>query len=332
MKRIVFALVFAAPLAAQDIDPQCPPGSFNQSGIPDNTKVAQDACQKAIDLFRYLAPQLGTIVAGGSPTQGIAGTLGGLGHFSFGVRANGLDGSIPEIDRVVPNTRGARVDTYTIDQQLVGFVTADLGIGVFDGLQSSGLGAIDALVSASYLPEYSNPSVEVSAPSGGFKFGLGAKLGILRETGVRPGIAVSYLVRELPTVSITGKSGDDRLLLDNVSIKAKSWRATAGKSFLFLGFGAGFGRDKYDSNADITVTVAPREATNGGTGGPIDLSQDLTRTNVFGTVWINAKVMRIVGELGRVSGGTITTVNQFNDPQPADARTYYSVGLSFGRF
>jgi hypothetical protein len=104
-----------------------------------------------------------------------------------------------------------------------------------------------------------------------------------------------------------------------------------GKSFLFVGFGAGFGRDTYDSNADITVTVAPREATQGGTGGPINLQQDLTRTNVFGTVWLNAKVMRIVGELGRVSGGSITTYNAFDGAQPADARTYYSVGLSFGR-
>ena len=304
---------------------------MNSSGIPDNTMVAQDACQKAIDLFRYLAPQLGTIVAGGNPTQGVVGALGGPGHFSFGIRANGLNGSIPDIDRVVPNTRGARVDTYAIDDQLVGFATADLGVGVFKGIGTSGLGAIDVLVSASYLPEYSNPSVEVSEPSGGFKFGFGARVGVLRETGVRPGIAVSYLVRQLPTVSITGKSGDDRLFLDDVSIKAKSWRATIGKSFLFAGFGGGFGRDTYDSNADITVTVAPREATQGGTGGPIKLTQDLTRTNVFGTVWLNAKVMRIVGELGRVSGGSVTTYNQFDGAQPAESRTYYSIGLSFGR-
>lgn len=331
MKKTLIALFIAAPLSAQGIDPQCPAGSMNSSGTPDNTMVAQDACQKAIDLFRYLAPQLGTIVAGGNPTQGLTGTLGGPGHFSFGIRANGLNGSIPEIDRVVPNTRGARVDAYPIDEQLVGFATADLGVGVFKGMASSGFGALDVLVSASYLPEYSNPSVEVSEPSGGFKFGLGAKVGLLRETSARPGIAVSYLVRQLPTVAITGKSGDDRLFLNDVNIKAKSWRATAGKSFLFVGFGGGFGRDTYDSDADITVTVAPREATQGGTGGPVRLTQDLTRTNFFGTVWLNAKVMRIVGELGRVSGGTIETYNQFTGAQPADARTYYSIGLSFGR-
>ena len=331
MKKILLALFVAAPISAQQIDSQCLPGNLPMSGSEDPV-VAQDACQKAIDLFRYLAPQLGTIVAGGNPTQGIAGTLGGPGHFSFGIRANGLRGSIPEVDRVVPSTHGATNEIpYPIEDRLVGFVTADVGIGIFNGMATSGFGAIDALISASYLPEYSNSSVSITEPDGGFKFGFGAKVGILRETSVRPGIAVSYLVRELPTANITGMSGEDRLFLEDVSVKSKSWRATVGKSFLFLGFGGGFGRDTYDSNADITVTVAPRQATEGGTGGPIKLGQDLTRTNVFGTVWLNAKVMKIVGELGRVSGGTIATYNQFDGVRPSDARTYYSVGLSFGR-
>jgi len=171
----------------------------------------------------------------------------------------------------------------------------------------------------------------VTVPSGPFKLGFGAKVGILKETAVRPGISVSFLERELPKVTITGISGDDQLLLESISVRARSWRAVAGKSFLFLGAGAGFGRDNYDSNASITVTVAPRPATQGGTGGPIALAQKLSRNNLFGTVWINSRVMRIVGELGVVSGGTIVTYNEFDGVQPADKRTYASVGLSFGR-
>jgi hypothetical protein len=323
--------IIASSSGAQEVDSQCPPGSLTAGGSPDNTMVAQDACQKAIDLFHYMAPQLGTVLAGGNPTQGISGTLGGLGHFSFGIRGNALNGSLPEIDKVVPNTRGARVDTYTIDTKPVGFITADLGIGVFRGLATNGFGSVDALVSASYVPEYTGTDVEVTVPSGSIKLGFGAKVGLLRESSVRPGISVSYLVHALPRVDITGKSGDDRLFLKDVSVKTKSWRAVVGKSFFILGAGAGFGQDSYDSNADITVTVAPRQSTQGGTGGPIKLGQDLTRTNIFGTVWLNAKLMKIVGEVGRVSGGSIVTYNQFDGVQPADARTYYSVGLSFGR-
>ena len=324
------ALVIGASSSkAQEIDSQCPAGSTTPSG-PDNTMVAQDACQKAIDLFRYMSPQLGAVLAGGNPTQGVGGALGGLGHFSLGVRGNALNGSLPEVDRVVPNTRGAQIDTYTLDTKPVGFVTADLGVGLFKGLPS-GFGALDALVSASYVPEYTGTDVDVTVPSGSIKLGFGAKLGLLKETSVRPGISVSYLVRELPRVDITGKSGEDRLFLNDVSVKTKSWRAVAAKSFFLLGAGAGFGQDSYDSNADITVTVAPRQATQGGTGGPISLGQSLTRTNIFGSVWLNARVMKIVAEVGRVSGGNIVTYNQFEGVQAADARTYYSVGLAFGR-
>lgn len=323
--------ISATTLSGQGIDAQCPPGSMTGSGTPDNTMVAQDACQKAIDLFKYMSPQLGAILAGGNPAQGLTGTLGGPGHFSFGIRGNGLNGSLPEVDRIVPNTRGARLDTYTIDTQLIGFVTADVGIGIFRGLASNGFGSVDALVSASYVPEYSNSSVEIAVPSGSIKFGFGAKLGILRESALRPGVSVSYLVRDLPDVDITYSSGDDRLFLDDVSVKTKSWRAVAGKSFMFLGIGGGFGQDSYDNSAAITVTVAPREATQGGTGGPIQLGQDLTRTNIFGTVWLNARLMKIVAELGRVSGGDIVTYNQFEGSQADEARTYFSVGLAFGR-
>jgi hypothetical protein len=321
--------ICASTSGAQEIDSQCPPGSNTPSG-PDNTMVAQDACQKAIDLFRYMAPQLGAVLAGGNSTQGVGGALGGIGHFSLGIRGNALNGSLPEVDRIVPNTRGARLDTYTIDTKPLGFVTADLGIGLFKGLPS-GFGAVDALVSASYIPEYTGTDVEVTTPSGSIKLGFGAKVGVLGETAVRPGISVSYLIRELPRVNIVGKSGDDRLALNDVSVKTKSWRAVAGKTFFLLGAGAGFGQDSYDSNADITVTVAPRQATQGGTGGPIALSQSLTRTNIFGTVWLNARVMKIVAEVGRVSAGNIATYNQFEGVQAADARTYYSVGFAFGR-
>src|SRR5215218_4116768 len=139
---ICAALVLdAARAGAQGIDAQCPPGTNNSAGEPDNTKVSQDACQKAIDLFRYMSPQLGAVLAGGNPTQGFAGTLGGLGHFSLGVRGNALNGSLPEVDRVVPNTRGARADIYTIDTKPVGFITADLGIGLFRGTAASGFGS-----------------------------------------------------------------------------------------------------------------------------------------------------------------------------------------------
>lgn len=324
-------IAIASPAAAQEIDQQCPPGSLDGGGDPDNTMIAQDACQKAIDLFKYMAPQLGAVLAGGNPTQGVSGAFGKIGRFSIGLRANALNGSLPEVDKVVPFTRGAQQSSYTIDTKPIGFATADVALGVYPGTPAGFL-AIDLLMSASYIPEYSNQSIDVSLPSGSYKLGFGAKVGLISETAATPGVSFSYLTRELPRVDITGSSGEDRLLLEDVRVRSKSWRAVTGKNLGFLGLGGGYGRDTYRSNAQITVTVAPRAATNGGTGGPIDLSQKLTRTNMFGSVWINSQVLRIVGEVGRVSGGKIATYNSFPaDAQPDMDRTYVSLGLSFGR-
>jgi hypothetical protein len=334
MKKVfvLTAALFAltSPIAAQEIDPQCPPGSLDGNGDPDNTMIAQDACQKAIDLFAYMAPQLGMVLAGGNPTQGVSGAFGKIGSFSIGIRGNGLNGSLPEVDRVVPNTRGAQRSTYTLDTTPLGFATADVALGVYPGTPY-GFGAIDLLMSAAYVPSYDNGTINVSTPSGSFKLGFGGKVGIIGETRTRPGVSVSYLSRSLPRVDIEAQSGDDRLLLENVRVRSKSWRAVAGKSLGFLGVGAGYGRDTYDSNATITVTVAPRSSTPGGTGGPIELDQEIGRNNMFATVWIRSQVLRIVGEIGRVSGGEISTYNQFDGVQPADPRNYVSIGFSFGR-
>src|SRR5207237_9283981 len=97
-------LVMSSSLAAQDLQ-RCPPGNVGQT-IPDQTRASQDACQKAIDLFQYLAPQLGTAIASGNPTLAQGGNLGGLGPFSAGLRVNVLQGSLPQVQNVTPSGRG----------------------------------------------------------------------------------------------------------------------------------------------------------------------------------------------------------------------------------
>lgn len=328
----ILALALGRPLAAQGISPLCPPGSFKANGDPDNTKIAQDACQKAIDLFQYMAPQLGALLSGGNATQGLTGTLGGLGHFVLGVRANGIRGALPEVDRVVPATRGAQQSTYSVTEPLIGLPTGDAAIGIFGGIPVglTKVGGLDLLVSASYLPNYNNASVDVAVPAGSWKFGYGAKIGIFQESLLAPGVSLSFLTRELPLVTITGRAGEDLLVLDSIRIKTNSWRLVAGKSFIFLGGAAGIGQDSYDSDARISVTIAPRPASEGGSGGPVTLEQKLTRTNYFASLWINAQVLRIVGEFGQASGGEILTYNGFTGPQADEAKKYFSVGVSLG--
>ena len=60
--------------------------------------VEQDACQKATDIFGFMAPQLGLAIAGGNAALGQGSTLGGLGHFAVGLRLNAVQGSIPDVE------------------------------------------------------------------------------------------------------------------------------------------------------------------------------------------------------------------------------------------
>ena len=327
--------LMAASVSAQGVDTQrCPPGTVNQFGIPDQQRASQDACQKAIDLFQYMAPQLGTMIAGGNPTLGQGGTLGGLGHFSAGLRVNVLQGSVPQVQNVTPSVTGATSTQFQTKDQFLPMPTADLAIGVFKGipLPLTNVGGVDLLVSASYVPEFNNSGVSVKVPNGSLKLGYGARVGILQESLLVPGIAVSYLVRDLPTLNIAGSSNGDSLYVNNLALKTKAWRVTASKSLILFSLAAGVGQDKYDASTDVGAHVAARTVppTSAANAGPVSLSQSLTRTNIFGDLSMNLLLFRLNAEIGQVSGGTINTYNTFSGKQPADSRIYGSVGVRFG--
>jgi hypothetical protein len=191
---------------------------------------------------------------------------------------------------------------------------------------------VDLLVSASYLPEFNSSGVSLKVPNGSLKLGYGARVGILQESLLVPGVSVSYLRRDLPTVNIAANSGNDSLYVNNLSLKTTAWRAVASKSLLFIGFAAGVGQDKYESSTDIGAhvaarTVPPSPAANATATG---LSQNLTRTNIFADLSLNLLLFKLTGEIGQVSGGTINTYNTFNGKQAADSRIYGSVGARFG--
>jgi hypothetical protein len=325
----------ATSAGAQGVDTQrCPPGTVNGFGVPDQTRASQDACQKAIDLFQYVAPQLGTAITGGNATLGQGGSLGGLGHFSVGLRINAVQGSLPQIQNVTPSVNGAQSTEFETKTQIIPMPTADLAIGIFKGLPLAitNVGGIDLLVSAAYLPEFDGSGVSVKVPDGSLKIGYGARIGILQESLLTPGISVSYLQRDLPTVNIAGANGSDSLYVNNLSLKTKAWRVVASKSLLFVGLAVGAGKDKYESSTDIGAHVAARTVppTPAANAGPVSISQNITRTNVFANLSMNLLLLKLTGEIGQVSGGTINTFNTFSGKQAADSRIYGSVGARFG--
>jgi len=212
--------------------------------------------------------------------------------------------------------------------------TAELAIGIFKGLPLAitNVGGVDLLVSAAYLPEFTSSGVSVKVPNGSLKLGYGARVGILQESLLVPGVSVSYVRRDLPTVNIAANSGGDSLNVNNFALKTTAWRVVASKGLLLFGFAAGIGQDKYESSTDVSAhiaarTVPPVPAFN---SNPVSLSQSITRTNVFADLSMNLLLFKLTGEIGQVSGGTINTYNTFSGKQAADSRVYGSVGARFG--
>lgn len=313
-------IVGASTMRAQD--PQCPFGSSALS--PE--RITQDACQKAIDLYKYMAPQLGTVVAGGNATLGQGGTLGGPGHFTLSVRANALQGSVPLVEDVTPSTGGANVSTYEVKDQVLAMPAVDAAIGVFKGLPLglTSVGGVDLLLSAAYLPEFERSGVTVQTPEGGLKLGYGARIGLLEESFLIPGVSFTYLRRDFPTVTLSASTTSGDLHVRDLSVETSSWRVVASKSLLTFGLAAGAGQDSYSSSAVVQATV------NTTPSDEIRLKQDLTRTNYFLDVYMNIFLLKLIGEIGVVQGGQVETFNQFDGKQPDASRLYGSIGFRVG--
>lgn len=287
----------------------------------------EDACQKAIDLFQYMAPQLGTVVAGGNATLGQGGTLGGLGHFTIGIRANAIQGSLPNIEENPPSATGVQSTDYQPKDQILGLPAVDAAVGIFKGipLGLTNVGGIDLLLSAWYIPDYSGQGVEVTADDGSLKIGYGARIGLLQESLLIPGVSATWMKRDLPVLSVVADASGSQLAVNSLDVQTTSWRIVASKSLpMLFGFAAGYGRDTYESSASIAAS------SGGFDAGPFPVGQEVTRTNLFANLSMSILLLKVVGEIGQVSGGDITTFNTFGDKPADDSRLYGSVGLRFG--
>ncbi len=333
MNRILVvagALSVFAVGAAQAQANTCPPGTTNAFGIPDNARASQDACQMAVDIFQLMAPQLGLALTGGNSTLGQGGSLGGLGHFAIDVRGNVFQGDIPDIGNFpTPSFQGEQQHTLPSVTHVIGLPTADAALGIFKGISlgvTNVLG-LDALASATYVPTVTQNSFSIT-PQTNLKIGYGARLGLIQESLITPGVSVSYLKRDIPTTDMKGNSPNIDVTVTNTTVSTSAWRLVASKSLIIFGLAAGVGQDKYDASANVQATA--KSALGNVTSSQIQMTQSLTRTNYFADVTLNLFLAKLVGEVGEVSGGTVNTFNTFSGGRPDKSRTYGSVGLRIG--
>ncbi len=326
----VTSLLFAFGATAQAQQNTCPAGTTNL-GVPDRDRATQDACQMAVDVFQYLAPQLGIALTGGNPTLGQGGVLGGLGHFVAEARVNAIAGDIPQIQNFpTPSYNGRQARQLPTSKQFVGLPTIDGALGVFKGipLGLTNVGGVDVLVSAMYVPTVTSGSVQVK-PDQNLKFGFGARVGLLQESLLVPGVAVSYLRRDLPTTSVTGSSSGVSVNVQNAKVNTSALRLTVSKNLLLFSLAGGIGRDKYDQSALIQGS-APASPIGSVQSSQVKISQSMTRTNYFLDASLNLLLAKIVAEIGQVSGGSVTTYNSFSGGAADKSRLYGSLGVRIG--
>jgi hypothetical protein len=322
--------VSAGTLAAQDA--QCTGGQVE----------SRDGCQLAVDLFKFVMPQLGTGFAGGNAVMGQGGVLGGLGHFSIGLRATVVSGDSPDLKTIntsitgiqpardIPTNKGASYAGFTASGAGAG---AEAALGLYKGYQMGfgRIGGIDALISATYMPSLkdNNSGVEIKPSSSALKLGFGARVGILEDHGLIPAVSFTYLKRDLPEIEVVGyEAGNDTINATGLTVKTTAWRLVASKGLLkVLTVAAGFGSDTYNSKADVRVRILD---TGVDQTRSIALASDQTRTSLFLDAQVNLFLLKLIGEVGQVSGGSVKTYNTFSGKTPNDSYNYMAIGLRVG--
>ena len=331
---VAAALVCAASSSIQAQANTCPAGTSST----DPNRIAQDACQMGVDAFQFIAPQLGVALTGGNATLGRGGALGGLGHFSLGLRVNVVAGDVPQFDQFPqPSTAGAQTrrgaNALPSKSQVVGAPVVDAAIGIFKGfpLAVTNVGGVDLLLSATYIPTVGGAGDDLQIkPDKNLSVGYGFRLGLVQESIITPGVSFTYLGRDLPKTTIIGTSSDVTVNVTDAEVETYAWRFVASKSLLLFGIAIGAGQDKYEQGATVTGTVhnVPPLGLS-VTSSPVEMKQNLTRTNIFADLSYNLPILKLVGEIGQVSGGKLERdpTNEFTGGSPVQSRLYGSVGI-----
>ena len=305
-------------------------GATAQAGC---SGIAADACQQAVDFFKYMAPQLGTAMMGGNTTLAQGGTLGGrrlglIPHFAIGVRLNAVQGNVPTFapQAQLPTASGPpAARELTTDNAIVPLPAVDAAIGVFKGFPFalSNVGGVDLLLSASYVPERDVGDYSIK-PDNQLAFGYGVRVGLLQESLLVPGVGVSYIQRKFPVTTLSTTQATANMDVQDLDLKSSGWRLTASKSLILFGIALGAGQDTYDAS------VGQIQAAVGGTSVVATPPKSkVTRTNYFGELSLNLVVLKIVAGGGMVSGGDVLTYNSF-DNKADKSRLYGTAGVRIG--
>lgn len=247
------ALIAATPLSGQAaLDPdllgRC------QAALEAGSLPAEraDLCADVVAGIESLQPELGLLLAAGNPVLGTASPIGtkfgAMPRLSLGGRINFAWFSLPDL-REYPSDTGAVVGLIDLSASAP---QLDFTVGLFDGFDLSpsfgGVAAIEVLGSISALLLPADDGFQNDAAG----YGLGARVGLLRESFTAPGVSVSGFYKWFDRVQYGSvDSGDEAQF--GLDMSTWSFRAGISKSFVAFGFAVGVGWDRYESAVDYSV-------------------------------------------------------------------------------
>jgi hypothetical protein len=320
------------------------------------TGSMREACAVVAQAAEAAPAQLGILVARGNATIGSASPgglrLGVLPRVSASAQGSVVMVKLPDILARQAGTGAERLN------RSVGIPAPALSgtatVSVFEGFRLlptvGGFGSVDAIGSAAWLP-FAGGRGEGFGPGGAeLAYGVGARIGLLRETFVTPGASISVMRHSLgevrygdvcPGIAVirqgTGEGytyasgecpgGGDP---GEISVDVSSWstRAQVGKRLLGVGLVGGLGYDRFASTAGYGFRAEPSTLPQGVQFARVG---DLQRTTGRWSAFVNGSYTLIVATLGVEAGWMqgsrpIQGFPAISDFDPRDGTFFGSVG------
>lgn len=283
---LAFAATFVPGVAAQDdvqdLTSRC-------AGVdPTRTPI----CREAALALQAAQSGMGLLAVGGAQVPGSSSTLGrrfgGMPRLSGSLRASFGLLDVPDVRSSSPPLPG---------RSYVAMATqASLAVGILDGFSFiptvGGVLALDLFATAGVLKLPESRGFQ----DGSSQWGLGANIGLLRESFTLPGVSVSVAKRFLGETQLGSRGAGDALEV-HLDPTVTSVRSVVGKDLLAFGVLAGLGWDRYSSDGSV---VTP------GTGAGVSVTEvdgfSSERMLGFGGLSLSLLVLQLSAEAGWARG------------------------------
>ena len=343
----------AAPAFAQEAGLGAP---CADPRLPESVRADCFTVAQAVESAQ---PQLGILLAGGNPTLGTASAggirLGVLPRVSATAKANLVFIRLPDI--LAEGAGGAAERLNGATGIPAPALSGTVSVGVYPGISIAptigGVGAVDLLGTATWLPLKTFDVDGFGEDAPGFSYGVGARLGILRESFTTPGLSVSLMYHRLdelrfgnvcedsglggvtqegdgytaqagPCLGGAGDPGEFR-----VDLSTWSGRAAVSKRLFGTGLTAGVGYDRYGSDVGFGLrTPCPVDVASNCYFRALGMELDNDRWSGFVNGSFSVLMATLAAEVGWLQGSDpIDGFPSASDFDPSEGTVFGSLGF-----